>query len=93
MTPYERLMAEELPTGTFGHSRPSKAREAHSAPWTTEEQARHLADLNAALDGWQDPSERAEQKRSRNRPPHLHLINLTSRHVGCDPTGHHPPAA
>ncbi|MEV0691809.1 hypothetical protein [Streptomyces sp. NPDC050388] len=78
MTPYERLMAEEIPTGTFGHARPPRPQERHARPWTPKEQAQHLAELNAALDGWQDTSERAQQKRVR----HLHLIH------GRDQTPH-----
>lgn len=70
-TPYERLMAEELPTGTFGHARPPRPTHDRPAPsWTPAQQARHLADLLAALDGWHDTSQQAEQKRTR----HLHLI-------------------
>jgi len=53
-TPYERLMAEELPTGTFGHAQPPKPRESHTRPWTPEEQAQHWADLATALNGWHD---------------------------------------
>ncbi|WP_150948458.1 hypothetical protein [Streptomyces luteolifulvus] len=67
-------MAEALPTGTFGHARPAKPRPASPAPrWTPEEQAAHLADLNAALDGWQDPSETAT--RDRRRPRRLRVID------------------
>jgi len=53
-TPLERLLAEELPTGTFGHALPPKPWPAEARPyvsqWTPEEQAQHLADLNAALE-------------------------------------------
>ncbi|WP_437034338.1 hypothetical protein [Streptomyces sp. enrichment culture] len=63
-------MAEAIPTGTFGHSRPPKP---HDEPWTPEEQAQHLATLAAALKDWHDPSEQAEADRQRHRP-HLHLI-------------------
>lgn len=53
MTPYERLMAEAIPTGTFGHARPAKRRRTESAPrWTPEEQAAHLAALEAELDAY-----------------------------------------
>jgi hypothetical protein len=75
MTPYERLMAEAIPTGTFGHNQPCKP---HTEPWTAEEQAAHLRTLNAALDGWQDHSDRAEQDRNRHRPPHLRLVHPTA---------------
>lgn len=43
-TPYERLMAEEIPV------RPEPA--PPRGPWTEEQQARHRADLLEALDGW-----------------------------------------
>ncbi|MEU9643623.1 hypothetical protein [Streptomyces sp. NPDC048188] len=69
-TAYERLMAESVPTGTFGHALPPGQRAAPPA-WTPEEQAQHLADLTAALVGWHDHSERAEQKRDR----HLRLVH------------------
>ncbi|MGA5372324.1 hypothetical protein ACPCSD_14750 [Streptomyces griseoincarnatus] len=50
MTPYERLMAEAVPTGTFGRARPTTPRTADTAPaWTAEEQAAHRAELLAAL--------------------------------------------
>lgn len=52
MTPYERLMAEAVPTGTFGRARPTRQQQAEPAPrWTPEEQARHRAELEAALAG------------------------------------------
>ncbi|GGV68986.1 hypothetical protein GCM10010294_25290 [Streptomyces griseoloalbus] len=73
MTPYARLMAEQWPTGTFGHAQPPTPPKPHTEPWTTEEQAQHLADLTAALNGWHDPSEQAEHKRTR----HLRLIPTT----------------
>ncbi|MGW1158450.1 hypothetical protein ACWD5Q_06655 [Streptomyces sp. NPDC002513] len=41
MTPYERLLAEAIPT------RPP-AKPPHD-PWTPDEQAQHLADLEAEL--------------------------------------------
>ena len=50
MTPYERLMAEAVPTGTFGHARPTRRRDDEPTPaWTREEQAAHLAALEAAI--------------------------------------------
>lgn len=61
-TPYERLMQEAIPT------RPP-AKPPHE-PWTEEEQAQHRADLLEALADWHDPSQQAEQKRSR----HLRLV-------------------
>ncbi|MGW9397280.1 hypothetical protein [Streptomyces sp. NPDC055642] len=52
MNAYERLMAEAVPTGTFGRARPTTPRSAEPAPrWTPEEQARHRAELEAALAG------------------------------------------
>lgn len=46
MTALELLLAEQWPDGTFAGPRP------RPAPWTPDEQARHCADLEAALDGW-----------------------------------------
>ncbi|MCW5252231.1 hypothetical protein [Streptomyces sp. SHP 1-2] len=45
---------EDHPTGTAwrpAHPRPAHL-PAHIRPWTPEEQARHRADLDEALDGW-----------------------------------------
>ncbi|MGW0495073.1 hypothetical protein ACWD0Z_06420 [Streptomyces sp. NPDC003007] len=70
-TPYQRLMAEAIPTGTFGHPRPPKP---HDEPWTADEQAQHLATLAAALKDWQNPAQAAQRDRDRDRRPHLHLI-------------------
>ncbi len=50
MTPYERLMAEAIPTGTFGHAQPARTRTGYVSRWTPEEQAAHLAVLEAELD-------------------------------------------
>lgn len=76
MTPaYERLMAEAIPTGRFGHPQPTKP---HDEPWTTEEQAQHLADLAAALKDWQDPSKTAQRDRDRHRR-HLRLVHTTQQ--------------
>lgn len=50
MTPYERLLAEAIPTGTFGHAQPTSAQPHTQRSWTPEEQAQHRADLDAALD-------------------------------------------
>jgi hypothetical protein len=47
---YERLMAEAVPTGTFGRARPTTQQHADTTPaWTAEEQAAHRAELLAAL--------------------------------------------
>ncbi len=53
MNAYERLMAEAIPTGTFGHARPTTRHTTQPAPqWTPEEQAAHLAQLEAELDAY-----------------------------------------
>lgn len=71
MTPYERLMAEALPTGTFGHAQPPQP---GPRPWTALEQAEHLRTLEEALNGWQTTEDRATRDRNRHRPAHLQLI-------------------
>ena len=69
MTPYERLMAEAIPTGTFGHARPAQHRTGQPAPaWTPEEQAAHLALLEAELDAYD----------RRPRRPQLRVIDGTA---------------
>jgi hypothetical protein len=51
MSPYDRLMAEALPTGTFGHAEPARPRQAERVSrWTPAEQANHVAALEAELD-------------------------------------------
>lgn len=60
MTPYERLMAEEIPV------RPAPP-DSHTL-WTPEEQARHVADLLNALDGWTYDRDRR----------HLRIVNEPS---------------
>jgi hypothetical protein len=66
---YERLLAEELPTGTFGHALPPP-----SGPraWTALEQAEHVAVLLEAVNGWQSDDERDIRKRDRH---HLRLVD------------------
>ncbi|MGW2933973.1 hypothetical protein ACWDA7_19465 [Streptomyces sp. NPDC001156] len=68
MTAYDRLMAEALPTGTFGDAVPPKPPPPEPLPsvprWTPDEQTRHRADLEHALDGW----------RWDDDPRHLRLI-------------------
>lgn len=50
MNAYDRLMAEAIPTGTFGRARPVERRDPVPAPrWTPEQQAAHRAELEAAL--------------------------------------------
>lgn len=46
MTPYERLLAEELPTGTFGGTR---AANTPPRDLTTTDRAAHLAELADAI--------------------------------------------
>lgn len=78
MTPLERLLAEEIPTGTFGHARPPAPADPRPIrPWTPEEQAAHREILAAALDGWQsdDPHEERNRASSRARYRHLRVID------------------
>jgi hypothetical protein len=50
MTAFDRLMAEFLPTGTFGHSAPEAPRILERiSRWTPNEQAAHVAELEAEL--------------------------------------------
>ncbi|WP_442803622.1 hypothetical protein OG411_29825 [Streptomyces pseudogriseolus] len=50
MNAYERLMAEAIPTGTFGRARPTAQQHAETAPaWTAKEQAAHRAELLDAI--------------------------------------------
>ena len=72
MNAYERLMAEAVPTGTFGHARPVGRRTTGPAPaWTPEEQAAHRAELEAALAG--------TETRGPRRPS-LRVIEGTATH-------------
>ncbi|MFD7774306.1 hypothetical protein [Streptomyces sp. NPDC059753] len=71
-TPHERLTAEEIPTGTFGHALPQRPAERPTRPtptWTADEQAQHCADLVAALNGWAWDEEQRDAERR-----HLRLI-------------------
>jgi hypothetical protein len=66
-TPYERLLAEEIPTGTFGHATPPPP---GPRPWTAIEQAEHRRTLDEALDGWEwNRDERRTERR------HLRLVD------------------
>jgi hypothetical protein len=49
-TPYERFLAEELPTGTFGGPIPDTPHRTTSPI----EAATHYAELERALAGWND---------------------------------------
>lgn len=72
MNAYERLMAEAIPTGTFGHAQPPRQ---GPRPWTALEQAEHRRTLDEALNNWHDPSETATRDRHRPRRPQLRVIN------------------
>ncbi|MFE2967531.1 hypothetical protein ACFXKC_28435 [Streptomyces sp. NPDC059340] len=77
MTPLERLLAEELPTGTFGHAEPPTEPEPPPKPiepWTTEEQAQHYADLLTGIDGWHY---REPEPETEADVPHLRLVDDT----------------
>lgn len=67
MNAYERLMAEAIPTGTFGYARPPSPARREVRPWTPEEQAAHRAQLDEALNGWQSDDEHDDRKRTYNR--------------------------
>lgn len=51
MTPLERLLLEEIPTGTFGDARPPKPvkRRPRPAKVRRADQDRHYAELAAAI--------------------------------------------
>lgn len=68
MTPLERLLTEELPTGTFGgpYTAPHPPRTFTTA---ADEQARHAADLAAALGTW--------VYGEAQRPHHLRAVPTT----------------
>jgi hypothetical protein len=77
VSPYERLMAEELPTGTFGDAPRTTARcrtrsvdgdqytVAH--PTSPTVAAEHYRVLESALDGWayDEPTRDAERRHLR----------------------------
>lgn len=67
MTPYERLMAEAIPTGTFGGPRPNTP--AHGPyevrnPVSPTQAAQHYAELDTATNGWH----------WTDNPRHLHAV-------------------
>lgn len=72
-SPHERLAAEALPTGTFGHALPPRPADAHVWPgptWSTTAQAQHRTDLLTAINGWVwDDDQRADERR------HLRLVD------------------
>lgn len=70
MTPLERLMAEQIPTGTFGDALPPTSRpQPNTRPWTAQEQLDHRRALDNALNGW----EYAEHTRPAHTTRHLHI--------------------
>jgi hypothetical protein len=85
MTPYERLMAEAIPTGRFGDP-VSEARPPQSLMTTQEQQAARRAALTDA--GWRLPDAASQRKRQRSaqvaaektrereqsRPRHLRIV-------------------
>ena len=68
MTPYERLLAESIPTRP-----PPIPTPGPSSPWTPEEQAQHWADLNTAIADWHWQDDTRIGKRRR----HLQLLRQT----------------
>lgn len=62
MTPLDRLLAEEIPTGEVPDYHP-----ARHQPWTEEEQAAHRDELLAALTGTTD--HRTRRRHLRAVPP------------------------
>lgn len=84
MTPDEKLqklMLEAIPDGTFGGarrvSRPASRRDDAPQPsqsaWTVDQQAKHLAELAAALDGFELDDDYAKRKRDRYQEQRAHL--------------------
>lgn len=87
-TPYERLMAEAIPTGRFGRPDGSRAAMTPAATSTSEQQAARRAALEEAQHGWRLPDPDSERKRQRSaqvaaekarereqsRPRHLRIV-------------------
>lgn len=75
MTPFEKLMAEELPTGRFGDAPRATRRRTKPAtadhytvtnPTSPTAAAEHCRALEAALDSWEwDAEHRADERRLR----------------------------
>ncbi|MGW4087017.1 hypothetical protein ACWEGS_28695 [Streptomyces sp. NPDC004822] len=84
---YERLMAEQWPTGRFGDP-VSEARPQQPLMTTQEQQAARRAALTEAQSGWRLPDAASERKRRRSaqvaaekarereqaRPRHLRIV-------------------
>ncbi|MEU2968999.1 hypothetical protein ABZ687_28980 [Streptomyces ardesiacus] len=87
MTPYERLMAEAIPTGRFGDP-VSEDRPRQPLMTTQEQQAARRAVLSDAQSGWRLPDVASQRKRQRSaqvaaeksrareqaRPRHLRIV-------------------
>lgn len=71
MTALERLLAEAVPTGTFGDAQPTTPRSSEPRRWTPAEQAAHYAALADGIDGW----EYAEHTRLPHTTRHLYVID------------------
>jgi hypothetical protein len=65
MTPYERLMAEAVPTGRFGDP-VSEARKEQALMTTQEQQAARRAAMAEAQSGWRLPDAASQRKRQRS---------------------------
>ncbi|MFE7072642.1 hypothetical protein ACFU96_21425 [Streptomyces sp. NPDC057620] len=65
MTPYERLMAEAIPTGRFGDS-DRQTRRTPAPPPSPEQQAVRRAAMVEAQSGWRLPGEASLRKRARS---------------------------
>ncbi|MDV6290296.1 hypothetical protein R2F25_30265 [Streptomyces sp. UP1A-1] len=74
MSEIDPRLAEDVPDGTFGGPRP-EPRALRPEPWSEEEQARHRAELGAALRGWRDESEPARRDRERHWPRRTHTTD------------------
>lgn len=86
-TPYERLMAEAIPTGRFGDP-VSETRKSESLMTKQEQQAARRAALVEAQSSWRLPDEASQRKRARSaaqaaertaerersRPRHLRVV-------------------
>lgn len=70
MSPLDRLLAEAVPTGTFGDSQPTTTR-SEPRRWTPAEQAAHYAALAEGIDGW----EYAKHTRPPHTTRHLYVID------------------
>ncbi|MGW2550027.1 hypothetical protein [Streptomyces sp. NPDC001635] len=95
MTPYERLMAEQWPTGAFGNAEPARRPPLPPLPerpperrpirgWTPEEQAQHLAELEAEAAIWWPKGPKADRKRAYSRE-HTRETTRLRRHLRAVP--------